>query len=131
MTTTSALPRLGRAYAAALISLGFVAIGHALFQLFGLNSSLIAFVVAFEKQQNPFQLWRREFLWLSLNYFCGASVAILLVGNNSAIDLRTNRATIPLLLVVYFTFKTSVTRVEDANHHVEELNSCTYQLLKR
>src|SRR4029077_5431750 len=64
-------------------------------------------------------------VWLSLNYFCGASVAILLVGGgyNRAIDLRFVGVVVPLLLVLYFTFKTSTQRVEDANKHLEELNT--------
>src|SRR5204862_4041955 len=67
--------------------------------------------------------WRHGFIWLSLNYFCGASVAVLLIGNSRTIDLRFVGATVPLLLVLYFTFKTSTQRVEDANKHVEQLNS--------
>jgi diguanylate cyclase (GGDEF)-like protein/putative nucleotidyltransferase with HDIG domain len=97
----------------------------ALFALtyFGLNSWLIALVIGFERRENPFQVWRRGFLLLSLNYFYGASVAILLIGNNRAIDLRFLGATVPLLLVLYFTYKTSMDRVHDANRHVEELNT--------
>ncbi len=62
-------------------------------------------------------------MWLSLNYFCGASVAILLVGNNRTIDLRFVGVVVPLLLVLYFTFKTSMERVEDAYKHVEQINT--------
>src|SRR5262249_32355048 len=40
---------------------------------FALNSWLIAFVIAFQRHVNPFEVWRGGFLWLSLNYFCGAS----------------------------------------------------------
>jgi diguanylate cyclase (GGDEF)-like protein/putative nucleotidyltransferase with HDIG domain len=90
---------------------------------FGLNSSLIAFVISFQRRLNPFDVWRDGFLWLSLNYFCGASLAILLVGYNRTIDLRFVGVVVPLLLVLYFTFKTSMQRVEDANKHVDELNT--------
>lgn len=90
---------------------------------FVLNSWLIAFVIAFQKRLNPFDVWRRGFLWLSLNYFCGASLAILLVGYNRTIDIRFVGIVVPLLLVLYFTFKTSMQRVEDANKHVDELNT--------
>src|SRR5215831_4935942 len=55
---------------------------------FGLNSWLIAFVIALQRDRHPFEVWRSGFLWLSLNYFCGASLAILLVGYNRTIDLR-------------------------------------------
>lgn len=90
---------------------------------FGLNSSLIALVIAFEKGLSAWRVWRSGFVWLSLNYFCGASVAVLLVGYNRAIDLRFVGLVVPLLLVLYFTFKTSMQRVEDATRHVEQLNS--------
>jgi putative nucleotidyltransferase with HDIG domain len=84
---------------------------------------LIAIAIAFEKHENAWQVWRRGFVWLSLNYFCGASVAFLLVGSNRTIDLRFVGIIVPLLLVLYFTFKTTMQRVEDANKHVEQLNA--------
>jgi putative nucleotidyltransferase with HDIG domain len=90
---------------------------------FLLNSSLIAFRIALDRGANPFAVWRSSFMWLSLNYFCGASVAILLVGNNRTIDLRFVGVVVPLLLVLYFTFKTSMERVEDAYKHVAQINT--------
>jgi diguanylate cyclase (GGDEF)-like protein/putative nucleotidyltransferase with HDIG domain len=90
---------------------------------FALNSWLIAFVIALKKRLSPWTVWRTGFIWLSLNYFCGASVAILLVGYNRVIDLRFVGVVVPLLLVLYFTFKTSTERVTDANRHVDQLNT--------
>src|SRR4051794_28987833 len=80
---------------------------------FTLNSWLITFVIAFERRLNPMTIWRRSFVWLSLNYLGGASVAFLLVGYNRKIDLGYIGVIIPLLLVLYFTFKTTMGRVED------------------
>lgn len=90
---------------------------------FTLNSWLIAFRIALDRRTNPFEVWRSSFMWLSLNYFCGASVAVLLVGNNRTIDLRFVGVVVPLLLVLYFTFKTSMERVEDAYKHVGQINT--------
>ena len=90
---------------------------------FLLNSWLIAGVIAIEKHLTPWRVWRTGFVWLSLNYFCGASVAILLVGYNRTVDVRFVGVIVPLLLVLYFTFKTSMERVEDANKHVEQINT--------
>src|SRR5262249_4754924 len=39
------------------------------------------------------------------------------------IDIGYVGIILPLLLVLYFTFKTSMERVEDANRHIEKLNS--------
>jgi diguanylate cyclase (GGDEF)-like protein/putative nucleotidyltransferase with HDIG domain len=89
---------------------------------FGLNSWLITFVIALEKQSNPMKVWRTSFAWLSLNYFGGASVAFLFVGYNRTINVGYIGAILPLLLVLYFTFKTAMGRVEDADKHVEQIN---------
>ncbi|MGD9715225.1 MAG: HD-GYP domain-containing protein, partial [Thermomicrobiales bacterium] len=89
---------------------------------FGLNSWLIAFAVSLEERVSPVAVWRGHFAWLSLNYFCGASMAVLLVVYTREIDLRFIGVIVPLLLVLYFTFKTSMDRVEDANRHVEKVN---------
>jgi len=92
------------------------------FVYFGLNSWLIAFVISLERGLNPLDVWTKSFIWLSLNYFGGASVAILFVGYTRTIDLGYIGVILPLLLVLYFTFKTTMGRVEDADKHVEQLN---------
>ena len=90
---------------------------------FGLSSWLIALILALEREINPFKVWPSSFVWLSLNYFCGASVAVLLVVYNRHIDLVYVSVIVPLLLLLYYTFKTSWARVEDADRHVQQLNS--------
>ncbi|HWD40838.1 MAG TPA: HD domain-containing phosphohydrolase [Fimbriimonas sp.] len=92
------------------------------FVYFGFNSWLIAGVVALETKKSAYRIWRENFLWLSLNYFSGASVALLLVVYTRDVDLRFVGVIVPLLLVLYFTFKTAMQRVEDTNRHLEELN---------
>lgn len=89
---------------------------------FTLNSWLITFIIALERHLSPVKVWSQSFLWWSMNYFCGASVAILFVGFNRTIDLGYIGLILPLLLVLYATFKTSMGRVEDANKHVEQMN---------
>ena len=73
----------------------------------------------------PVHCLARNFLWLSLNYFSGASVAALLLpylqGDQPAF-LRVAGILLPLLLISYLTFKTALGRVEDANRHLSELN---------
>jgi diguanylate cyclase (GGDEF)-like protein/putative nucleotidyltransferase with HDIG domain len=89
---------------------------------FGLNSWLIAFAVAFESRVSAYRIWRQNFLWLSLNYFTGASVALLLVAYSNNVDLRVLGVIVPLLLGSYLTFKTAFRRVEDAHSHLQQVN---------
>jgi hypothetical protein len=84
---------------------------------FSLNSWLITFVIALEKGLNPIKVWTSNFLWMSLNYFAGASIAFLFVGYNRRIDLGYIGVIVPLLFVLYFTFKTTISRIEDKDRH--------------
>jgi putative nucleotidyltransferase with HDIG domain len=88
---------------------------------FLLNSALVAIALSFEKGHSPFQIWRRNFLWLSVNYFGGASVAALLVAYTKTVDLTAFSIIVPLVVISYLTYKTSLGRVEDANKHVDEM----------
>ena len=56
---------------------------------FLMNSGLVALALAFEKGQPPFTIWRRNFLWLSVNYFGGASVAAADVDGDGRADVVT------------------------------------------
>jgi putative nucleotidyltransferase with HDIG domain len=92
---------------------------------FLLNSFLIAGAVAFQKRMSALVVWRQNFLWLSVSYFSGASVAALLLPYLQASDsefFRIIGVILPLLLISYLTLKTSLGRVEDANLHLTELN---------
>ena len=97
---------------------------------FGLNSWLVTFAIAIEKQVHPIKVWRSNFLLLSLNYFAGASVAILLVGVTRAIDFGYIGIVLPILLLLYFTFNATMSRIEAADKHVEQLNTLNLSILK-
>jgi putative nucleotidyltransferase with HDIG domain len=90
---------------------------------FSLNSWIITFAIALEKRLSPIRIWRENFVWLSLNYFGGASVAALLVSYTKDLDFTYLAVIVPLLVVLYFTFSMSMGRVEDANRHLTQLNA--------
>ncbi len=92
---------------------------------FLLNSFLIAWAIGFEQHVSPFSVWRRNFLWLSLNYFSGASIAVLLLPYLYPADnwgFAIIGVLLPILLISYLTFRTALGRVDDANRHLIELN---------
>src|SRR5688572_26377562 len=90
---------------------------------FALNSWIITFAISLEKGLPPYKIWRENFLWLSLNYFGGASVAVLLVTYTKNLDFTYVAVIVPLLIVLYFTFSMSAGKVADANRHLSELNT--------
>lgn len=90
---------------------------------FILNSGLIALALSFERDQSAIRIWREQFLWLSLNYFSGGSVAALIVVYARSIDLAVIGIIIPLLAISYLTFRTTLGRLADANTHLEQVNA--------
>src|SRR6266850_5322125 len=90
------------------------------------NSWLVAVALGLERRQSAVQLWWRNFTWLSVNYFSGASVAAVIVTYTKRLDTAALISTlviiVPLLVVSYLTFRTAMGRVEDSNQHLSELN---------
>jgi len=89
---------------------------------FFINSGLIAVAIAFERQQSAFKIWREQFLWLSLNYFGGASVGAILVVYAKQMDWAVVGIIVPLLTISYLTFRTTLGRLDDANEHLVQVN---------
>jgi putative nucleotidyltransferase with HDIG domain len=90
---------------------------------FLLNSWLVAIALGFESGRSALTIWWKNFTWLSVNYFSGASVAALIVTYTREIDISTLAIIVPLLVISYLTFRTAMGRVEDTNKHLSELNS--------
>lgn len=89
---------------------------------FLLNSGLVATVVGLELGKPIVRVWWDNFTWLSVTYFSGASVAALIVTNTRELDLSALAIMVPLLIVMYLTFRTAMGRVDDTNKHLTELN---------
>ena len=96
---------------------------------FVLNSALNALAVASDTWTSPLVIWRKYFVWVSLNYFGGASIAVLLAvniaytpGTGTFGVFSSILAIAPLVLVSYFTFKSSMGRLEDENRHLGDVN---------
>lgn len=88
------------------------------------NTSLIAVAISVEQSLPALKLWKNNFLSLWLNFFSGASIAALLI-NLGAKDgaLGVIWVVLPLLGISYFTYKSSMARIEDANKHLDQLNT--------
>ena len=90
---------------------------------FLLNSGLTAIAVASETDSSAYRVWRQHFVWLSLNYFGGASVALLLAINWPHLTSLSALGVVgPLVVIFWLTFKTSMDRADDSNKHLTELN---------
>lgn len=90
---------------------------------FTFNSWLTAGAIGFETRVSPMTVWRKNFFWVAINYFGGASVAvlILLLINTPVFQFGTLGIVVPLLTVIYLMFKIAMGRVEDTLAHLTEI----------
>lgn len=101
---------------------GLVPFGVFTLTYFALNGGLNVGIVALERRVSLWSVWRPHFGVVLLSYCGSASVAALLIYNRRDFDISTIAIVLPLLVISYFTFKTSLQRVEDANRHLEQMN---------
>lgn len=90
---------------------------------FLINSWLVAFAISLQVNRPVSQIWKNDFPWLSLNYFGGASVAALIAVYTRDVSWVLLGIIIPLLLVLYLSFKIPLARIEDSQRHVAQVNS--------
>jgi putative nucleotidyltransferase with HDIG domain len=89
---------------------------------FGINSGLVAGALATERNVSVTAIWVEHFPPVSISYFVGSSIALLIVAYTDKVDLSVLAIIGPLLVISYLTFKTSMGRLEDTQRHVEQLN---------
>ena len=89
---------------------------------FLVNTMLIAGAMWSDGREIPLGQWRRNLPAVSINYFLGSSIAIFMVAFADGINLAVVGIIVPILLVSYYTFRTSMGRLEDANRHVRHIN---------
>ena len=92
------------------------------FLYFFINTALVAGALATEQNQSPIRIWIENFPVVSTSYFVGSSIAMLIVAYTDQIDATVLSIILPLLVISYLTFRTSMGRLDDANKHVGQLN---------
>lgn len=93
------------------------------------NSGLVATYTALKTNQPILATWRNSYLWTSMSYFAGASIASIAARLMSAVSVYALMMIVPIVAAIYFTYKTylknvqtSVEKADQAKQHVEELS---------
>lgn len=93
------------------------------------NSGLVAVASALRIGQSIWSTWRKYYLWTSITYFAGASAAIIIAKLATMWGFYAVLATMPIILIIYFTYSTyaqnleaAAAQAEQARRHVEELS---------
>jgi len=88
-----------------------------------LNSGSVAAIVALERRTNIYHIWCDSFLWTSPAYLSGASIAGLIAVNTQSFTAPILVLIVPVILVVYFTYKTYLDKVAEHVSHLQEVNT--------
>ena len=92
------------------------------------NSGLVAVYTALKTDRPVLATWRTSYLWTSISYFAGASVASIGVHALKGTSIYAVLLVTPVVVIVYITYKTylknvesSATQAEQAQRHAEQL----------
>lgn len=93
------------------------------------NSGLVAIYTAIKTDQPLFATWRNSYLWTSISYFAGVSVANIAIRLTHDLSVYAILTIAPIMGVIYLTYKTylqnieaSAQKAEQARQHSEELS---------
>jgi len=88
---------------------------------FVLNSGLTAVAIALESRASVFAVWRPSAVYLGVNDYAAASVAMLVTGNGAGLNWPTVGLIVPLMILSYVAFNESAARVDEANQHLKQV----------
>lgn len=87
-----------------------------------LNTVLLSFVLALQQRVSPRQIWPPLFRELVANYAAGGSIAFLLVYNSREVKLEFLLTIVPLLTIMFLTYRWFNGRIEAERERNTELN---------
>ena len=93
------------------------------FLYFVINTALVAGAIGFERRESILSIWWTHFPSVSITYFVGGSIALLIVAYTERLDATVLSIIVPLLVISYLTFRTSMGRLADADRHVAQVNA--------
>ncbi|HZI17835.1 MAG TPA: ATP-binding protein [Pyrinomonadaceae bacterium] len=114
----------GDVYSAHSLAAVFV---MALVQYFA-NSGLIAAEKSLKLGESLWQTWKNHYLWTSVTYLAGASAASITARLVHGVGFYAVLAAVPVVIIVYFTYRTYLKNFETSEAHVEELSRYVAEL---
>ena len=93
------------------------------------NTALIAVEKSCKLNHSFWQTWKTYYLWTSVTFFAGASLAGITAHLIYTFGFYAVLATVPIIVIIFFTYQTylknieaSALHAEEAERHVEELS---------
>lgn len=100
------------------LALAFAAIAYFLF-----NTLAMSTVICLSDRKPIRQVWLDSYIWSFPYYLVGAAIAGLVSYLNRQIGWQTSLLTLPVIYVVYRSYRLYVGKLEDGKVHAEEMSS--------
>jgi len=84
------------------------------------NSGLVAIYTALKTNRPILATWRTSYLWTSISYFAGASVASIAVHALRGASIYAVLLVTPIVAIIYVTYKTYLKNVESSAAQAEQ-----------
>ena len=88
---------------------------------FGTNTLLVAMVIAFTENKGIRKTWHECYFWCFPYYLSGAGIAWLATLLNRKVSWEASLVLMPVVYLIYRSYKLYLQRLEDEKHHVEEM----------
>lgn len=96
-------------------------LGSAAAVYFGVNTGLVACVIALTERKSVWKTWYGTYYWILPYHLAGASVAWLIVVLSELNKWHAALVLFPLVLFVYRTYRLYLERLEQEKGHIEEM----------
>jgi diguanylate cyclase (GGDEF)-like protein/PAS domain S-box-containing protein len=84
------------------------------------NSGLAALRESMKRNRPFVEIWQKHFLWTSITYYAGASAAGMITRLINGIGLYAFLVALPIIGIIYATYRTYRRNIEDAQQHANE-----------
>lgn len=101
----------------------YLALACAATVYFLLNTCAMATIISFTDRKSVRQVWINGYLWAFPYYLVGAAIAGFVSYLNRQIGWQTSLLTIPVIYLVYRSYRLYVSQLEDGKVHAEEMSS--------
>lgn len=100
-----------------MLNLGLCAILY-----FFLNTGAVAVAIGLSTSQPIGQYWKENLLWPSITSFAGASASGIIFIYFKELEFYSVAIAIPIVLLIYYSYKTQLNRINEAQEHVQEID---------
>ncbi len=95
---------------------GLLALLHYVF-----NTGIVGIATSLKQRSNLVTTWKQCYLWTSVTYFAGAAAACIIIKLITIISFYAFIIAVPILAIIYFTYKVYLDKVEASNRHIEQM----------